>query len=177
MYSKILVPLDGSELAECSLEHVKGIATGCHIPEVVLLAVVEPAEEAMPPFWGAVAGTQTRLESDKVGGTTSAIDYGQMMSEQQAAVDKKQQEYAGGYLAKVAESLTKGGLNVNTCVVCGKPAESILTFTKDNGVDFIVMATHGRGGSTRWDFGKVADRVIRGSNVPVLIASPKGCRV
>ena len=42
MYKKILVPLDGSKLAECALEHVKAIATGCNVPEVVLLRVVEP---------------------------------------------------------------------------------------------------------------------------------------
>ena len=42
MYKKILVPLDGSELAECALEHVKAIAIGCNVPEVVLLRVVEP---------------------------------------------------------------------------------------------------------------------------------------
>ena len=42
MYKKILVPLDGSELAECALEHVKAIASGCNVPEVVLFRVVEP---------------------------------------------------------------------------------------------------------------------------------------
>jgi len=42
MYKKILVPLDGSELAECALEHLKAIAIGCCVPEVVLLRVVEP---------------------------------------------------------------------------------------------------------------------------------------
>ena len=42
MYKKILVPLDGSKLAECALEHVKTIAIGCNVPEVVLFRVVEP---------------------------------------------------------------------------------------------------------------------------------------
>ena len=42
MYKKILAPLDGSELSECTLEHVKAIATGCQVPEVVLLNVIEP---------------------------------------------------------------------------------------------------------------------------------------
>jgi len=177
MYSKILVPLDGSEFAECSLAHVKSVATGCHVPEVVLLAVVEPPEESMPPFWGAVAGSQTRLEAEEMSVMTSAIDYAKMRSEQQAALKKKQEEYAGGYIAKVAEGLTKEGLNITTCVVCGKPADSIINYASDNGVDLIVMASHGRGGSARWDIGKVADRVIRGSNIPVLMASPAGCRV
>ena len=42
MYQKVLVPLDGSKLAECVVEHVKSIATGCQVPTVVLLRVVEP---------------------------------------------------------------------------------------------------------------------------------------
>jgi nucleotide-binding universal stress UspA family protein len=42
LYKKILVPLDGSALAECALEHVKTIAAGCNVPEIVLLRVVEP---------------------------------------------------------------------------------------------------------------------------------------
>jgi nucleotide-binding universal stress UspA family protein len=42
MYQKILVPLDGSELSECSLEHVKAVASGCRVPETILLRVVEP---------------------------------------------------------------------------------------------------------------------------------------
>ena len=42
MYNKLLVPLDGSEFAECSLDHVKAIATGCKVGKVILLGVLEP---------------------------------------------------------------------------------------------------------------------------------------
>ncbi len=42
MYQKILVPLDGSELAECVLPHVESIAKGCGVQNVVFLRVVEP---------------------------------------------------------------------------------------------------------------------------------------
>ncbi len=42
MYKKILVPLDSSELSECSLQHVKAMATGCQVKNVVLLSVIEP---------------------------------------------------------------------------------------------------------------------------------------
>lgn len=178
MYSKILVPLDGSEMAECSLEHVKEIAVGCHVPEVVLMAVVEPAEEKMPGFWGAVAGAQTKLEADKKTPTTSAIDYGEMRAAQASdAYEKRAGEMAGSYISGVAERLMKEGLNVTTCVIPGKAAETIIDYAAKNGVDIIVMSTHGKSGEARWDFGKVTDRVIRGSSVPVLIASPKGCRV
>jgi nucleotide-binding universal stress UspA family protein len=178
MYSKILVPLDGSELAECSLEHVKEVATGCHVPEVVLMAVVEPASEGIPGFWGAVAGAQTQMEAQKKSATTAAVDYDKMRAEQLSeAFEKKQGELAAIYVTRVAERLMKEGLNVTTCVLPGKAADTIIDYAAKNGVDLIVMATQGRGGETRWDFGKVADRVIRASSVPVLIASPKGCRI
>jgi len=42
VYSKVLVPLDGMEIAECILGHVREIVTGCQVSEVVLLTVVEP---------------------------------------------------------------------------------------------------------------------------------------
>jgi Universal stress protein family len=42
MYGKVVVPLDGSQLSECSLDHMEAIAMGCNVPEVVLLRVVEP---------------------------------------------------------------------------------------------------------------------------------------
>ncbi len=47
MYNKILVPLDGSELAECALEHVKDIARGCDTSEVNLLFVAEPVPSGL----------------------------------------------------------------------------------------------------------------------------------
>ena len=40
MYKKILAPLDGSKLAECVVDHIKSVATGCHVPTVVLLRVI-----------------------------------------------------------------------------------------------------------------------------------------
>ncbi len=42
MYQKVLIPLDGSELAECSLEHAKAIAQGCNVAEVIVFRVIEP---------------------------------------------------------------------------------------------------------------------------------------
>jgi nucleotide-binding universal stress UspA family protein len=44
LYKKILVPLDGSDLAECVLPHVESIAKGCGVKEVIFLRVVEPFE-------------------------------------------------------------------------------------------------------------------------------------
>jgi len=152
MYQKILVPLDGSELSECSLEHVRAIATGCQVPEVVLLRAVEPAStQAIAAY--ADAG----IDVAKVEG--------------QAQLD------ASNYLSQSAGKLKKEGVAAQTALVRGKPADVIVDYAKKNGVDLIIMSTHGRSGISRWVLGSVADRVVRSSAIPVLIITPRGCRI
>lgn len=147
MYKKILAPLDGSKFSECSLEHIRAVATGCHVPEVVLLMVVElprqPLErgEEWPRF-----------------------------------VEKKAHAEGEDYLSKLANSLKKEGIAVQTAVITGWPADKILDYADQNQVDLIIMSTHGRSGVTRWVFGSVADRVLRHSKAPVLMVPPPGCR-
>ena len=63
MYKKILAPLDGSEFSERSLEHVKAIATGCHVPEVVLFGVVEPVPQ--PADMGGFVGGEWGYQAEK----------------------------------------------------------------------------------------------------------------
>ena len=58
MYNKILVPLDGSKLAESILKHVREIVTGCHVSEVLLLRVVEQAEIGTSYSWGGVISAE-----------------------------------------------------------------------------------------------------------------------
>ena len=58
MYKSILVPLDGSKLAECSLQHVQAIAQGCHVPVVTLLAIIEQPQENVYD-----ASNQSQLEA------------------------------------------------------------------------------------------------------------------
>ncbi len=155
MYKKMLAPLDGSELSECSLEHVRAVATGCQVPEIVLLRVIEPIHEP--------------LEDE------GASD------DWRRSVRERAQAVAEGYLAKVANSLKKEGIAIETVVVPGGPdtggaAYEILEYAKKNQVDLIVMSTHGRSGISRWALGSVSDRVLRHSAAPVLVVSPAGCR-
>jgi len=63
MYKRMLVPLDGSEMAECSLEHVKAIAQGCCVPEVDLLFVAEPVSAGL--YQSAAEGREKLLAFDK----------------------------------------------------------------------------------------------------------------
>jgi nucleotide-binding universal stress UspA family protein len=161
MYNKILVPLDGSKLSECSLDHVKEIAVGCHVPEVVLLTVFES------PF-----GSYTWPASQ-----TQAYEMAAETEERK----KQAQQKAEDYLAKVSQDLKLSGVSVGTVVIgeteAKRAAEIILDYAHENNFDLIVMSTHGRSGVTRWAFGSVSGKIIQQSQVPVLIVAPKGCRI
>jgi len=80
-------------------------------------------------------------------------------------------------LAKIERELVADGVAAKSITLEGKPAETIIDYAAKNDIDLIIMSTHGRSGPSRWAFGSVADRVIRSSIVPVLIAVPKGCRL
>jgi nucleotide-binding universal stress UspA family protein len=51
----------------------------------------------------------------------------------------------------------------------GRVAETIIDYANRHSVDLIIMATHGRSGLSRWAYGSVADKVLRGADVPVLL--------
>ena len=155
MYSKVLVPLDGFELAESILDHVREMASGHQVLEVVLLTVVEGYEEGLPSTtWGGVKSVEHR-----------------------AALVAESVAEAREYVEKVAEKLKKKGTVVRPVVIQGRVTEEILDYAIENQVDLIMMSTHGRSGPSRWALGSVADRVVRHSPVPVLIVSPKGGRI
>jgi nucleotide-binding universal stress UspA family protein len=148
MYRKILVPLDGSDFSECSLSHVKAIATGCRVPEVVIMRVIEKLPET-----------------------------GWISNAEQEIADKSAHDHAIKYLSETAEQLKSAGLFTTIAVVDGQPAHEIMEYADKNNVDLIIISTHGSSGIARWAFGSVADKVVRHSKVPVLIASPAACRI
>jgi nucleotide-binding universal stress UspA family protein len=150
MYKKILVPLDGSKISEGSLPHVKAIALGCSVPEVVLFMVVEPL-----------------LNPE------AAVDV-QAGRELIAQVEKENKAKDLAYIDGVSDSLKKEGISAVAVLQDGKPAEEILAYAGKNGVDLIIMNTHGRSGVSRWILGSVAERVVRHSPVPVLMVSAAG---
>ena len=149
MYKKILVPWDTSKFSECSLEHVRAIATGCGVPEVVLLVVIEPLRPEI-----------TKLSEAW-----------------RQKVEKQVRSSVNDYLSALADNLKKEDIAVQTAVGLGPPADEILDYADKNQVDLIIMSTHGRAGASRWFFGSVADRVLHHSAVPVLLAAPAGCRI
>ena len=142
MYKKVLVPLDGSKLSESILSHVVAIATGCQVPEVILLRVREPLDSSVR----AVLDPEIADELD------------------QAYYDE-----SVGYLNKVSKKLAKKGVAVGVEVLAGNPAEEIIKYADSKRVDLIIMSTHGRSGFSRLVFGSVADKVIRQTTKPVLL--------
>lgn len=152
MYKKILVPLDGSALAECVLPHVESIVKGCKVKEVVFLRVAE----RMSQFCS--------LEGCITQETMNSID-----ADNRAAAEK--------YLSELIERTRYGGVSVKPEVVTGTPGESIADYAAKNSVDLIVIATHGRSGIGRWTWGSVADRVLHSACVAILMVRAPGCVV
>ncbi len=163
MYERILVPLDGSKLAECALPYAEELAKGCSAQEVILVSVTEQvqsstrAPEAQERFRSS--------DSPQVAGAGSEV----------VVTFGKQERQAQRYLEKIARSLKAKGINVRTDVLCWPPAEAIASYAGANDVGVIVMSSHGRSGPSRWAYGSVADRVFRSSCVPVLMVRAPGC--
>jgi len=157
MYNKILAPLDGSPLAECTIAHVEEIAKGCNIPEVVFLFVVD------------IAKNSYMLAS---GGAGETMD----ISIWQRAEEAEKQG-AETYLAKVVGKAKADGLIAKAVIIEGSPADAIIDYANKNGIDLIVMSTHGRSGVTRFALGSVTEKIIRTVAAPVLVVSPIECRV
>ncbi len=154
MYRKILVPLDGSELAECVLPHVEAVAGGCQAQNIVLARVVEPYH----PIRGRVYYSLLPEEWKE--------DW-KWVEEEKSAAEK--------YLAEIASRIGAKGRNVESKVLVGRAAETLAEFASQEGADLIVMATHGRSGVSRWVWGSTADRILRSSCVPVLMIRAPGC--
>jgi nucleotide-binding universal stress UspA family protein len=145
MYKKILVPLDGSELAKKALEEAEKLAN-CFGGEITLFEVV--------PFMPIYGSPEL---------VTPLI------------VDEKQKEAAEKYLSNLAEELKKKGLRVTAMVRTGQQvAVEIIDFAKEAGVDLIVMCTHGRSGISRWVLGSVALKVLTRAETPILLIRSKG---
>lgn len=150
MYQKVIVPLDGSELAECVLPHVETIAAGCSPQSIVFVRVVEPVRLPNVAEYSFSARDIDRIES------AERID-------------------AENYLQKISGRYADKGWNVQTQIIKGTAAEAIAEYAEKNGGDLIVIATHGRSGVSRWVWGSVADRVLHASCVPVLMVRAPGC--
>jgi nucleotide-binding universal stress UspA family protein len=138
---RILVPLDGSPVAEQILPTVTSVAQA--MAANIILFQVPIAH---------------------VTGWTTGDWYIPVQGVLQTA-----EEDAEAYLNSVADGLREQGLEVSTATAIGAVASCIVDFAEANEVDLIAMCTHGRTGLARWALGSVADRVLRAGGVPILL--------
>jgi nucleotide-binding universal stress UspA family protein len=144
----MLIPLDGSELSAAVLPPALDLAA-LGDARITLLRIVLP----VPFVVGPNASTPTFLAT----GGTDAL------------------EEARQYVERVAAPLRENGLDVAAVALYNStPATAILDYAAGAGVDTIAMATHGRGGWSRVALGSVADKVMRGTMMPVLVYRPGG---
>jgi nucleotide-binding universal stress UspA family protein len=154
MYSKIMVPLDGSPLAECVLPHVAAIASSVHAKVVVLVRVVNPIRlPASVPATG---------------------DFG-FREKDRLQLEEHRQTTAANYLQQQADGLDLENVHISQAIIEGKVADSLADYSVNHEVDLIVMASHGRSGVSRWVMGSVAEKMVRSACVPVLLVRAPGC--
>lgn len=152
---EILVPLDGSKLAESVIPHVEAMVKqdNSNPADVILLYVCEPM---LSSHLSMALYMELPINWKKV-------------SEEYISNSRKT---AAQYLEGIASRLTQAGLRVKSEVAEGIPADKIINYSEGNPSTIIVMATHGRSGVRRWAFGSVADKVLTGSSNPVLLIRP-----
>ncbi len=139
MYKHILLPLDGSPLAEQALPHAITVAKSFQ-SEIIILRVLVPLPSS--PTTNEAALKRTEKEMDF---------------------------FVREYLGRIAASVQEHGITVQIIVIKGRPHMQIIQYAETNPVDMIVMSKRGESGLSRWLMGSVADRVVRGANVPVLM--------
>ena len=140
MFKKILVPLDGSEIAAKVL------------PKVVELAKAFKAKVTLCHVCYSGVGAM-------IGEATPATI---------KAADAQEKKFCSTFLAKAGKDLKDQGLDVDTACADGVPAQQIIAFAQAKNYDLIVMGTHGAG-EVAWYMGGVADRVASHATVPVLL--------
>jgi nucleotide-binding universal stress UspA family protein len=143
MYKKILVPLDGSVLAEKAIPHAAALAKGTGA-EVTLVTVVQ--------LTFGVAGAKLEAMPE-------------FAAERRAALAGE----AMVYLQKIQKGLTDQGVVAKTVALEGDIASEIINYAEKNDFDLIAMATHGRSGVKRFVMGSVAEKVSRSAGKPVLL--------
>jgi nucleotide-binding universal stress UspA family protein len=152
----LLVPLDGSELAESVLPHVENLAKqqGEEELEVVLLRVSE--SPSIPSYYGP-----------ELSGVS--LNWGEFMQQEEVRRKKSSVEY----LEKIEAQLTPKNIKVRSVVVEGKANDEIINYANSNPYTMIVIASHGRSGFSRLVYGSVAASLLNGVTCPILMVKPK----
>ena len=147
MFRRILVPLDGSALAERVLPIAARLARSSGGSITLLRVVPSPLAFTSQPTESSVP-MQGDVDSDHAG--------------------------AVAYLTRITASSELAGVATNTEVFRSTPAEMILSVARSKQMDIIIMCSHGYTGMTRWALGSVAEKVASHAPVPVLVLRKGG---
>ena len=140
MFKKMLVPLDGSEIAAKVL------------PKVVELAKTFKAKVTL--FHACYSGVGAMVGEASTGTIRGA--------------EAQEQKFCKTFMAKAGKDLKDKGLDVDWACQDGVPAREIIAYAQNKGYDLIVLGTHGAG-EVAWYMGAVADKVATHATVPVLL--------
>ena len=147
MFEKILVCLDGSDLAEEILPYAREVAQ-CFGSKLVLLEVTMPPSAIVEPTTGYYSAPTP------------------------AEIQRKEEE-AITYLESIAQAIKTAGLEVEYLTLPGSAGRSIVSYAEESGIGLIALGTHGRSGLKRLAFGSVAEYVLKESGLPVLAIKPR----
>ncbi len=147
MFTRILVPLDGSEQAERALAVAAPLAHALD-GTLILVRVAQPPLQPATPLAPAL-DAEARILSETV-------------------------DRANEYLAHVAQGLEQTGVKHEKAALVGYPAEMILDAVHSSQADAIILCSHGRTGLMRWALGSVAQRVVHQAPAPVLCLPLQG---
>ena len=147
MYTRMLIAIDGSELADKALRHAFALAKGTDA-KLIVLTSTEPSTMIAP------------------GAEIMMVDIGAIIAD----LEKAKAEGAKIVLANGRELAKDAGLTIQTLHMPGQlPADAIISVAKEQGADLIVMGSHGRRGLGRLLLGSQAAEVLARSTIPVLI--------
>lgn len=156
MFERIVVPLDGSRLSAQALPYAVEIGKRFD-SEVILVRVISPSGLTIMP---QTIGMEGAVATD-------------IIAQEARMKDVDNAAHAKRYLMNWVQSLKAQDVKASYQVTAGAPAKSIMELVVAQQVSLIVMMSHGRGRFKRAMMGSVADAVLRGSSVPVLIVRPK----
>jgi nucleotide-binding universal stress UspA family protein len=156
VFERIVVPLDGSRLSAQAIPYAGEIGKRFDA-EVILVRVLSPSGLAIVP---QTTGMESAIATD-------------IIAQEARVKDVDNAANAKRYLMNWAQSLKTQGMKASYQVTIGTPAKSIMELVIAQQASLIVMMSHGRGWFKRAIMGSVADEILRGSSVPVLIIRPK----
>lgn len=150
MYNRILVPLDGSKLAESVFPHVEAMVKAFKPESITFLRVVEPH---IP-----------HVEADAI-----------ISDKEERDLEAQYHAEAREYLENLIKQIGWSKVGIKSEVLpSGQIAERIINFARNNKMDLIILASHGRSGMVHWFLGSVAEKILRSSSTPVLIIRVAG---